>query len=153
MNNNGDDSLHCNTGERLFSCFRSILGATQKTKWDVIISTTGKTIAEFHAAALAYLNKVLGPGAAKKQQSYFDRMTSKPYSMSPEVLLDHLNEINMLMVPCAVNQNGINGSFANEYRRSLFEHLQPQAMKDEAPKQNITAANPHVNNAALVALY
>jgi len=57
------------------------------------------------------------------------------------------------MIPCADNHNGVNGPFSNEYCRSLFEHLQPQAMKDEALKQNVTAANPHVADDALVMLY
>jgi len=59
----------------------------------------------------------------------------------------------MLMVPCPDTPNGINGPFANDYRRSMFKRLQPQVMRDEALKQNITAANPHVSNAALVTLY
>ena len=88
MNNIGDDSLHCNTGERLFSSWRQVLGATQKTKWDTIINPMGRTIADFHTATLQYINEVLGPSAAKKQRSYFDRLTTKPYSMSPQVLSD-----------------------------------------------------------------
>jgi len=153
MNNVGDDSLHCNTGERLFSSWRQVLGATQKTKWDTIINPMGRTIVDFHTAALQYINEVLGPGAANKQRSYFDQLTTKPYSMSPQVLSDWLDEINMLMVPCPDTPNGINGPFANDYRRSMFKRLQPQVMRDEALKQNITAANPHVSNAALVTLY
>jgi len=45
-------------------------------------------MANFQTASLAYANKVLGPGAADKQQSYFDRLTSKPYSMAPQTLMD-----------------------------------------------------------------
>jgi len=59
----------------------------------------------------------------------------------------------MLTIPCTDNQNGVNGPFSSECCRSLFERLQPQAMKDEALKQNITAANTHVTDDALVTLY
>jgi len=153
MNNIGNESLHCNTGDHLFSSWRQVLGATQKTKWDTIINLMGRTIADFHTSVLQYINEVLGPGAANKQRSYFDRLSTKPCSMSPQVLLDRLDEIDMLMVPRADNPNGIYGPFANDYHQSMFELLQPQAMRDEALKQNITAANPHVSNAALVTLY
>jgi len=153
MNNTGNESLHCNSGEQLFSSFRQVLGATQKTKWDVIINAFGRTPANFQTASLAYINEVLGPGAANKQQSYFNCLTSKPCSMAPQTLMDRIDEINMLMIPCADNQNSLNGPFSNEHRRSLFERLQPQVMKDEALKQNITAANPHVTDDALVILY
>jgi len=159
MNNTGDDVLNCNSGERLFQCYRQTLGATQKTKWDTIIAPytapggPGRTIATFEQASLAYINEVLGPGAASKQRSYFDRLTSKPYAMSPQECWDRLQEINMLLIPCADNHNGVDGPLTHEYRRSLFERLQTQTMKDEALKQNITAANPHVNDSALVTLY
>jgi len=73
--------------------------------------------------------------------------------MSPQVCWDRIQEINMLMIPCADNTNGVAGPLSNEYCRSLFERLQTQAMRDEALKQNITAANPHVNDVALVTLY
>jgi len=86
MNNTGDDSLNCNSGDRLFQCYRQRLGATQKTKWDSIVAPynvpggPGRTPATFTTASLASVNEVLCPGAASKQRSYFDRLTSKPYS-------------------------------------------------------------------------
>jgi len=94
MNNTGDDSLNCNTGERLFQCFRQTLGATQKTKWDTIIApydapgSPGRTPATFGTTSIAYINEVLGPGAASKQHSYLDRLNSKPYAMSPQACWD-----------------------------------------------------------------
>jgi len=89
MNNTGDDSLNCNTGERLFQCYHQTLSATQKTKWDTIITPynvpggPGRTPATFSTTSIACVNEVLGPGAASKQRSYFDGLTSKPCFMSP----------------------------------------------------------------------
>jgi len=74
-------------------------------------------------------------------------------AMSPQVCWDRIQEINLLLIPCADNPNGIAGPFLNDYWRSLFERMQTQAMRDEALKQNITAANPKVNDSALVTLY
>jgi len=147
MNNTGDNSLNCNTGKRLFQSFRQTLGATQKTKWDTIIApycapgSPGRTAATFGTAFVACVNDVLGPGAASKQRSYLDRLTSKPYSVSPQICWDRIKEMNVLLIPCAADQNGIAGPLSDEYCRSLFERLQPQAMRDEALKQSIIAAN------------
>jgi len=158
MNNTGDDALNCNSGERLFQCFRQTLGATQKTKWDAVIAPCnapggpGRTPATFGQASMACVNEVLGPGAASKQRSYFDRLNTKPHAMSPQECWDRIQEINLLLIPCTDNHNGVAGPLSNECCRSLFERLQTQTMKDEALKQNITAANPNVNDSALVTL-
>jgi len=94
MNNTGDESLICNSGKQLFSSFLQILGAAQKTKWDAIIAPysvpggPGRTPATFGTASIAYVNEVFGPGATSKQHSYLDRLTSKPYSMAPQVCWD-----------------------------------------------------------------
>jgi len=73
--------------------------------------------------------------------------------MSPQVCWDRIQEMNLLLLPCADNQNGIPSPLPNEHCRSLFERLQTEAMRDEALKQNITTANPNVNDSALVTLY
>ena len=49
--------------------------------------------------------------------------------------------------------NGADGPFDRDYRRTTFERLMPQAMKEKALEQNITAANPHVSDDALVTVY
>jgi len=157
MNNTGDDALNCNSGKRLFQCFRQTLGATQKTKWDTITAPYnvpgGRTAANFGIASIAYINEGLSPGAASKQRSYFNRLNSKPYAMSTQECWDRIQEINLLLIPCEDNHNGVTGPLSDEYCRSLFERLQTQTMKDEALKQNITAANPNVQDSALVTLY
>ena len=130
----GDDSLNCNSGDRVFQSYRQTLGAAQNTKWDFVVAPCnvpggpGRTPATFTTASLACVNEVLGPGAASEQHSYFDRLTSKPYSVSPQVCWDRIQEINMLLIPCADDTNGVAGPLSNDCCRSLFERLQTQAM-------------------------
>jgi len=119
-----------------------------KNKWDTVAAPhlTPRTMAELQTSSLACVNEIVGPGATDEQCSYLDCLTFKPCSVSPRTLWDRLQDMNMLLVPCADNLNSTNDPFSNDCHHLLFEHLQPQAMKDKALEQNNMVSNPNVTD-------
>jgi len=155
MNNIGNESLHADTGDRKFNCFRQILGPTQQTSWDALANAFAppRTNLDFTQAAVQYISAILGPGPAMKQKSYLERLTNKPFPFSPEDLWNRLTVMNILLIPCLDNPNGILGPLENSYRRNLFERLMPSHYKDDALKQGVTASNQHIDDSDLVQIY
>jgi len=155
MNNTGNDSLHADTPDRKFLCFRQILGPTQQTSWDAIAAAFPPPRLDIHfqTAVVQYISGVLGPGPAMKQKSYLERLTTKPFNFSPEDLWNRLTVMNILLIPCMDNPNGIAGPLEDSYRRNLFERLMPTHWKDDALKQGVTASNQLIDNSDLVQIY